>query len=485
MINLKEHIKLTGVYTFFAAFPAILQLIVYPVIEGQDRLGAEDFGYLAVTEAILSFIVIFCLSGMAITIARYYYDYWDNSQGYSKLVSTIFSGVILRAGAVFVLLIVFSPFIGTLFPDGPLQNFDKYGIFLGIIAFNRSVISIALSLYRSEKSVRNFIAVSLISGIFRSIFQIIGVLYYDLSFIGYLTGTAIGGGVANLIILGYTFIKNGLHFSAAIRKQLRSFAISLTLTDFMYWGIMFFDRFMLLKNPSQLGIYDNAMKFAAGVLFITHGLAGSVQPELFRFFKSGIKENEKDIKTLSNIFIAENILAVGVFAPPLMIFISVFYETELLISAGLLMIILVKYILNAQFQIFSWPLLYNKNSRLYFLLNLIAFLVLIALNFLLVPSLGYYGSVISFLSAGFIQVIAFYLAQKRIIPIPWNLNKVMFFPISVVIIASAMEYIKLYFQLNAIVCTIIVVLYIFLGLFLLFRKDLLEVMKKLTHRLKG
>jgi len=482
MINLKEHIKLTGVYTFFAVFPALLQLIVYPVIEGTDRLGAQDFGYLAIAEALLSFLVIFCLNGMAITIARYYYDYCDEKSGYKKLVSTIFSGVIIRAAVIIALLVVFSPIIGSFFPKGPLQNFESYGIFLGIIAFNRSVISVALSLYRSEKSIRNFISVSLISGLCRSLFQIIGVLYFDLSFIGYLMGTAIGGSIANISILTYTYFNNGIHFSSTIRKQLRSFALPLALTDIMYWGIMFFDRFLLMKNPTQLGIYDNAMKFAAGVLFITQGLAGSVQPELFRLFKKGIKENEKDIKSLSNIFVAENILAVGVFALPLILFINIFYETELLLSAGLLMIILVKFVFNAQFQIFSWPILYNKNSKLYFLLNLITFLVLVGLNILLVPSLGYYGSIISFLAAGFVQVFAFYLAQRKIIAIPWNLKKVMLFPITIVLFTVIMEYIKIHFELNPIITSIIVVVYIFSGLILLYKTDILKILSKIKQR---
>lgn len=484
MINLKEHLKLTGVYTFFAAFPAILQLIVYPIIEGHDMLGAKDFGYLAVTEAILSFLVIFCLFGMAVSVARFFYDFCDEKQGYRKLVSTIFLGIIFRAGIVVALLFVFADFIGSFFPAGPLRNFESYGIYLGIIAFNRAVVATALSLYRSEKIVRNFILISLISGLLRSLFQVIGVLYFDLSFEGYLMGTALGGGIATILTLVYIFYRNGLGFSFSIWKQLQFFAASLMLADVLHWGVMFFDRFMLLSQPIQLGIYDNAMKFAAGVLFISQGLAGSVQPELYRLFKDGIQRNEKSIKAFSNIFIAETILVVGILALPLIFFIQFFFDTELVLSAGLLMIIMVRFILNAMFQVFSWPLLYKKKSGLYFLLNLLTFAVLVIGNLLLVPHMGFYGSITAFLFAGMVQVGSFYIAQKKIIPIPWNLRKVLYFPVSVVVFAGMVEIAKVQLNIHAVYSSMLVVLYILAGIFLLYRNEITDVIRKILARLK-
>jgi Na+-driven multidrug efflux pump len=108
MINVKEHFRLTGLYTFFAAFPAVLQLVVYPIIEGNDRLGAEDFGYLAVAEALLSFLVMFALYGMSVTISRFYFDVKDDPSKYKRLVSTIFTGVIIRSILIIGIVILFA-----------------------------------------------------------------------------------------------------------------------------------------------------------------------------------------------------------------------------------------------------------------------------------------------------------------------------------------------------------------------------------------
>lgn len=484
MINVKEHLKLTGIYTFFAAFPAILQLVVYPIIEGNDRLGAEDFGYLAITEAVISFLVMFCLYGMAITIARFYYDYTDNPGGYKKLVSTIISGVIGRGAILLIPIILFSDFWGSFFSHPALQNFDNYGYLLAIIAFNRSVIAVALSLYRSEKNVQKFVIISLISGLFRTIMQIVGVLYFDMSFVGYLAGTAIGGGIASLSVIVYSYSRCGITFSGQIMKSLRSFASSLFVTDLLFWGIMFFDRFLLLKNPAQLGIYDNALKFAMGVQFIVQGLAASVQPELFYLFKKGVDRTENDIKTLSNIFIAESIAVVGITSIPIMLFINYFYETSLILSANIITLVLVKYILNAQYQVFLWPILFMKESKKYFILNLSIFVIIIILNLLLTPKYGYMGAISSFIFAGIIQVLIFYYYQKKVISIQWNIVKVLFFPLLIVIIAFAFELLKLKYNLNLYLTSSILVLIIFFGLLLLYRKDIFDLIQKLQNKMK-
>jgi len=479
MINLKEHIKLTGVYTFFAAFPAILQLIVYPIIEGNDRLGAEDFGYLAITEAIISFLVLYSTFGMVVGISRFYFDVNNNKKELKELIFTILTGIISRGLLLIAAAYVFSDFWGSLFTHASMQDFLSYGIYLPIIALNRSIIAVFLALFRTDKALKLFIIVSLCSGLFRSIFQIIGVLYLDLSFSGYLAGTAIGGGVAAVIAIVFVLGRSGFQFSFKLWKKLTVYTIPLFLADCLLWGVMFFDRFLLMKNPVSLGIYDNAMKLAIGIQLISQGLAASVQPELFRMFKDGMKKNENDIKTLSNLFISENILLIGFAVMPLIIFISFFYETELQLSAEIIPIILMKYVLIAQYQIFVWPVFYQKATKAYFLLLAVVLVVLVASNLILVPIYSFYGSIFSFLLASLIQVILFKQLQTRTFPIQWNNFKVMYYPIIIVLIVSAADLFRMHIGIDIFSFGIFVTLLIFSSLLYVFRKEIIPILLKI------
>ena len=96
MVNYKEYFKLSFLYTVVAAFPNVLQLIVYPIIEGKNKLTAFDFGHLAITEAITTFAFIVILFSMGSGISRFYYDYKHSKEGYNKLVSTTYNGILVR-----------------------------------------------------------------------------------------------------------------------------------------------------------------------------------------------------------------------------------------------------------------------------------------------------------------------------------------------------------------------------------------------------
>lgn len=478
MVNFKEHFKLTALYTFFAAFPAVLQLVVYPVIEGNDRLGAEDFGYLAVAEALLSFLVMFALYGMAITISRYYFDVKDDPDKYRKLVSTIFTGVVIRGGFILLLVVVFADFFGGFFKEPALADFRQYGHYLAIIAFNRTVIMVALALYRNAKMVQMFVVVSLLSGLARSVFQVVGVLYFDLSFIGYLTGTAIGGGTAALVILIHTYARCGFHYSRSVTGSLTKYAFPLFMADIVVWGIMFFDRFLLVNDPESLGIYDNALKFAMGIQFVTQGLSGYVQPELYRMFNHKGERDDKGIRSQSNLFMAENIGIISILMLPVMVFIAWFYETSLVISAGLIPLVFARYILYAQYQIFLWPILFLKRTSAFLYVNLAVLVLVIALNLWLIPHYGYYGSILAALAGGLLQVGCFYLIQQRLMPFRWNMTKMIWFPLMFIAVMMILEWLKHHMSLDPFVAAGLLTTFSLVFLAVMYRKEFQSIAKK-------
>jgi O-antigen/teichoic acid export membrane protein len=337
---------------------------------------------------------------------------------------------------------------------------------------------VALTLYRNEKRVRMFIVVSLVSGIARSIMQVVGVLYFDMSFVGYLTGTAIGGGVAAVTILVYTYLRCGFQYRRDVISTLSKYAFPLFLADIVFWGILFIDRFLLLNNPEALGIYDNAMKFAIGIQFVSQGLGGYIQPELYRHFSNGKERDEGAIKSLSNLFMAENIAVITALILPVMLFITWFYETSLTISAGLIGVVFVRYVFLAQFQIFLWPILYMKRSDIYLYVNLVVLGVVLTANVFLVPVYGYYGAIFAAMAGGAVQVIGFSIFQNRMMPIGWNRVKVLWFPFFVTGLFVAGEVIKLWFNLNMFAVTACLVTLVFFGLVLLYRHEAIRLFRK-------
>jgi O-antigen/teichoic acid export membrane protein len=482
MVNIKEHFKLTAVYTFFAAFPALLQLIVYPLIEGESLLGAADFGFLAITESIISLASVFCLFGTSNGIARLYYDHEDNKTEYKSLISTVLSGLIGRGILLVGLSIVLGSTIGRLFPEPELQDFGKYGPLLMISGLNRAIIAMSVTLYRHEKRIFAFIIISLAAGILRSAFQLIGVFFFDLSFIGYVQGSALGGGLAAFGIAIYMYRTCGFHFSRPINKNLISYSRPLFFSDLIFWGLIFADRFFLVDNPDDLGIYDNALKFAIGIQFIIQGLSSTIGPELFRYLKEGIEKTEKEIKMISNLFVAEAIAVIMVSIIPAMLFISIFYETELTLSASLICITFVRYIFRVQYLVFSLPLMFSKRTSVIFYINTGILALNMLLYWWLIPKYSYYGAIIAYFVANFIQVILFRFAQSRIIPVSWNTNKVFYFPLVIIAAASILEVIKVFWGIDQYLTSGVLIIATGLGYYLIYRKEIEGMMQKVRIR---
>jgi O-antigen/teichoic acid export membrane protein len=477
MINIKEHFKLTAIYTFFATFPALLQLIVYPVIEGQNRLGAEDFGYLAIVEVIISLVFTISVFGTANGLARLYYDNRDDKKAYDKLVSTVLSGIISRGLLLTGASILFAPLIGSIFNQPALQNFSEYGPWAVISGLNRAVIFMAVILYRHEKKLSYFIIISLLSGLLRSGFQIAGVLYYELSFKGYVYGTTIGGGIVALGIIIFIYSKSGIHNKKSVNSELYPYSRPLFFSELIFWGLLFADRFFLLGNPEELGIYDNALKFAMGIQLIIQGLSAGVQPEIFRFLKEGIEKKHDDIKKLSSLLLAESLVVTAITIIPVMLFILIFYETSLQLSAGIVGILFVRYIFRVQYVIFSWPLMFSKKTKWFFIINFLVLVINLIINWILTPRIGYYGAIIAFLISSFFQVMILFVIQQKVIPIKWNYKKMIYFPLSIIAVASLLEIIKFVYNINSFIIAFMLIGFIFAGLAVVYKNELTGVLK--------
>jgi O-antigen/teichoic acid export membrane protein len=479
LVKTKEYFKLSIIYTLVAAFPGVLQLIVQPLIAGKGRLDATDFGQINITESIVTLLFIVCIFSMESSISRFYYDVREDKHKFNQLVSTIFTGILLRGAVLLGFVYLISPFVGQVFKQDALRNFGTYGIALAISAINRSIVTTAVSLYRNEKNISSFILVNISSGIFRALFQVLGIFFFSMSFMGYVYGTAIGSSIISIAVIIYVYRRSGFHFVRSINKDLFRFAWPLLEYTAIGWGLMWVDRFFLEKGDSNLlGIYTHAMNYAMGIQLIIQGLGGATQPELFRFMSEGINERLEEIKKLSNMFIIQSMIIIIGAIIPTILFIQIFFTGDLRISASIISIVFVRYVLRSQYQIFALPIMFMKRTRVFSIVNYVALFANLLLNWLLIPKYEYYGAITAFIVANSIQVLVVYYYQQKIIPIPWNMKKVMVFPFLIIITSILCELCKYYLGLPVMIGAIIVTVVTFVGIVLLYKNEVHQLIQK-------
>ena len=477
-LNLKEYFKLSAIYIVVAALPPGLQLIVQPIIEGPDRLGPVDFAQLGIAEIIISLVFTITLFSMGNALARFYYDHKDRESGYHKLVSTAMNSILFRGLILLGLAWLFRDYIGLLFSQPALQDFESYGFLAIIIGINRAINMAAATLYRNEKKVQLFVLLNVSLGILRSVFQVIGVFYYDMSFIGFLWGSAIGSSISSIFVMIYTWNKCGFRFNFKLLKDMDRFAYPLVQFAIIVWAINYSERLFMEDNAADLGIYVVAFGLALGFEKILIGIQGATQPEIYRFMDAGIEENSGHIKKLSNLLMAQTQVLIAMAIIPAMLYLTLFYTTDVRLAFGLITIIFVKFIGRTQFLIFSYGVYFMKKTKYFLYVNTVALLINLGLNFLLVPIFSYYGMIMATYAAILIQTLSFYYISKKLTGIEWNPKKMLFYPFIIMGSAALLEVVKVRLDINPYVTSACVVLIIFISLSVLYKTEIRQTFHK-------
>lgn len=476
-INVKGHLKLSLIYSAVAAVPPVLQVLVQPFIEGSDRLNAIDFAQIGMAEMITSFAFVFTLFAMGNAISRFFYDVEDDRKAYNSLVSGTFSSILVRGIFLVLVAFAFRNYIGELFTQERLSNFSTYGFAAIITGINRSINISAATLYRNEKRVQAFITVNIATAVLRTAFQLIGLFYFEMSFLGFVYGSAIGSSIVSLGVLFYSYRQCGFRYDKVLMKQMNVYAWPLFQYGILAWALTFADKYFMERFPSDLGIYFTAVNFALGMQIIMQGIQGATQPEIFRFMKQGIQKRQAEISSLSNMLMAQTQVMVALFILPVMLYLTIFYETDIRFASTFIALIFIRYLPRTQYVIFSFVLYYEKKTRFFFYLNLVTLTLNIVLNLILIPRLFVYGAIIALMTADVVQMLGAYFYSQRVAPIRWNLTKLLYSPLICVAIIISLEIIKQVFSLNQYITASLSVIVLFASLLMLYRNDIYKFLK--------
>jgi O-antigen/teichoic acid export membrane protein len=478
-VNVKEHLKLSLIYTAVAAVPPVIQVLIQPLIEGNNRLNAADFAQIGMAEMVTSLAFTISLFAMGNAISRFFYDVNDDQVRYNNLVSSVYSSILLRGLILLLLAFVFRNYIGSLFTQEALRDFSTYGFAAIITGINRSINISAATLYRNEKRVRAFVIVNLATALVRTAFQLIGLFYFEMSFLGYVYGSAVGSSIVSIGVLIYSYRQSGFRFDRKLTASMNRFAWPLFQYGVLAWGLTFADKYFLEKFPSDLGIYFTAVNFAMGMQIIMQGLQGATQPEIFRYMKDGVRNREAEIKSMSNMLMAQSQAIVALMILPVMLYLTIFYETEVRFASAFIALIFIRYLPRTQYVIFSFVVYYEKKTKFFLYLNLITLSLNVLLNFLLIPHLLIYGAVISIMVSDILQMLGAYYYAQRIAPIRWNLWKLMYSPLICVVAIILFELIKKYSGLNQFITASASVVVLLISLVLLYRREIAGFMKRI------
>ena len=120
--------------------------------------------------------------------------------------------------------------------------------------------------------------------------------------------------------------------------------------------------------------------------------------------------------------------------------------------------------------------MFSKKTFWFFILNFFVLIINLIINWILTPRIGYYGAITAFLVSSFFQVLILLIIQQKVIPIKWNYKKMLYFPISIIAVASLLEIVKFVYNTNAFIIALILTGFIFAGLAIIYKNELTGVL---------
>jgi O-antigen/teichoic acid export membrane protein len=162
-----------------------------------------------------------------------------------------------------------------------------------------------------------------------------------------------------------------------------------------------------------------------------------------------------------------------------MLYLTLFYETDVKLASAFIALIFIRYIPRTQYVIFSFVVYYEKKTRFFLYLNMVTLTVNILLNLILIPRLLIYGAVISIMVSDILQVLGAYFYSQKISPIRWNLSKLLYSPLICVALVIIFEITKETFGLNSYISASASVAVLIASLLILYRKDISRFLNRL------
>ncbi len=314
-----------------------------------------------------------------------------------------------------------------------------------------------------------FVKASILMVVSSVVFTYVSIRFLQMGAMGYFLGLCLGYALGGLYAYTHVYTLFSFQFSREKLKQMLVFSTPLALSSVMSYFYLAIDKWAIriLLNFHDLGIYGVASRLAS----IGPAAIGVLSLGLLPYIYSSYQKPEFP-KTISFLFrltlwaAFSGALFFLVFQHGLM---SLIAGKNFLEAGAYVPLLFMGVVLTSFYDFTPGAWIYGKTIRIA-VVNVVTGVVNTALNFLLIPHFGLWGSVIAMLISGGIVFGGNVLMSQSLYKVPYSWIRVFF---------ASLVFCGCYTVLNQVKLSCLSKLFIslcaigFMGMILLFSKDLL------------
>ena len=444
----KNLFKQTLIYGLATVFPRIISFILNPLfvyyLPDKSKMGEVSviFAYLVFFNVVLSY-------GMETSFFRFYNSEDDKNNVISTSTVSLFWSSL-------VFLVVALLFRNTLASCAGI-NVEYITYTIWILTLDALAI-IPFSKLRAEKKPFKYAVIKMANVTINLLLNVfflallpkivannpngfLSTIYFENFQIGYIFVSNLVASLFTLLVLLPNYLKIAWKFDIILWKKMMKYGLPILIAGIAFAINEHFDKIFLdwMHVPlSEIGAYSACYKI--GMFMVLFRTAYTLGIEPFFFSHASNENAQQTYATITKYFV--------IFGSFICLFVIAFID---LLKRPLVpnsdywdaikvvpLIVLANFFLGIYTNLSVWYKLIDK-TKIGAYISLVGAAVTLALNYLLIPTMSYYGSAIATIAAyGTMMIISYKLGQKSY-PIPYDMNKI-FSYLGITILFSAVSF---------------------------------------------
>jgi O-antigen/teichoic acid export membrane protein len=423
--------KATAWYTTGNLFVRSVSFLLLPLYS--NLISTTEFGNYALIMSLYAIISVFYYSGLQSALSKYYLEE-DNEYKRKEIFSTIFNSIVIIGLILTTIIFLSADWIAEV-SAGSRNYTGLIRMVFGALFFE-SIAFITLHLLRTKELARKVVIYSSFSAAVNFLLNIYLVYVLNLGIEGIILAQLITAAFLFAILLPVLKENYIRVFNFGLTKILFVFVFPLIVGGLLSSSVDVIDRFIIdhFLGKGEVGIYSFSYRIALVMNIFVLSLRSAWTPYSIRLYNEGNYTSEfgksftKIIAVCLLIF-----LMVSMFIDDLFNFhLNGFYLFDPAYRSGIIIIpvVLASYILSAIVTYYSvYP--YVSGKSIHFLVSdLIAFVINIALNFILIPLYGIMGAAVATLFSYLGAAAYLLLISEKKIKIAYEPSKIVLILVS-------------------------------------------------------
>ncbi|MES2410932.1 MAG: polysaccharide biosynthesis C-terminal domain-containing protein [Bacteroidota bacterium] len=481
----KNLFKQTLIYGLATVFPRIISFILNPLfvyyLPDKSKMGEVSviFAYLVFFNVVLSY-------GMETAFLRFYNSETDKKNVISTSTVSLFWSTL----GFLILALLFRHTLA----DWSGINVEYITYTIWILTLDALAI-IPFSKLRAEKKPMKYAAVkianvsiNLLLNVFFLAFLpklaannpdgFFSTIYFENFQIGYIFVSNLAASLFTLLVLIPNYTGISWHFDKVLWKKMMKYGLPILFAGIAFAINEHFDKILLdwMHVPlSEIGAYSACYKI--GMFMVLFRTAYTLGIEPFFFSHASNENAQQTYATITKYFV--------IFGSFISLFVIVFADLlkQVLVPNDdywdamkvVPLIVLANFFLGIYTNLSVWYKLIDK-TRIGAYISLIGAAITLILNWILIPSMSYYGSAIATIAAyGSMMIISYKWGQNHY-PIPYDFNRI-FSYLGLTILFSAISFYIPSLRENYLVKIVLLVLFLYF-IYYSEKETLLRIIKR-------